>query len=120
MVLWDEILFRSCDATQGHLLEPVVLISGRSHDDIPTQMAAGVSPMFRSIVLLIFFFILTPCQGRLYSLHDDIVLLDNSTIDRVVYNSPVAWIVEFYSSWCGHCQAFAPTWKKLAKVAKGM
>ena len=32
---------------------------------------------------------------------------------------PEAWLVEFYSSWCGHCVQFAPDYKKLAKDVKG-
>ena len=27
----------------------------------------------------------------------------------------MAWMVELYSSWCGHCQNFAPRLKELAK-----
>ena len=34
--------------------------------------------------------------------------------------SPTLWIIEFYSSWCGHCQHFAPTWKELATRIKGV
>lgn len=25
--------------------------------------------------------------------------------------------LEFYAGWCGHCQAFAPTWKEVARHA---
>ncbi|XP_055351915.1 sulfhydryl oxidase 1-like isoform X2 [Paramacrobiotus metropolitanus] len=27
---------------------------------------------------------------------------------------PLIWFVQFYNSWCGHCQRFAPTFKSLA------
>ena len=30
-------------------------------------------------------------------------------------NSPTAWMLEMYSSWCGHCQRFAPLLKELGK-----
>lgn len=33
--------------------------------------------------------------------------------------SQSSWIVEFYSSWCGHCHHFAPTWKEVASRIKG-
>lgn len=55
----------------------------------------------------------------LYSPNDRIVLLENDTITQTIYNSPVAWFVEFYSSWCGHCQSFAPSWKRLARQVEG-
>ena len=34
--------------------------------------------------------------------------------------SPTLWVVEFYSSWCGHCQHFAPVWKEMATRVKGL
>ena len=64
-------------------------------------------------------FILAATGTPLYSTTDGIVLLENDTITRTIYNSPVAWFVEFYSSWCGHCQSFAPSWKRLARQVEG-
>ena len=31
-----------------------------------------------------------------------------------------AWLVEFYSSWCGHCIDFAPAFIQLANDLKGI
>jgi thiol-disulfide isomerase/thioredoxin len=55
----------------------------------------------------------------LYSPTDPIALLDVNTLKRTVLGSDKAWLVEFYSSWCGHCQHFAPTFKTLAAEVKG-
>lgn len=52
-------------------------------------------------------------QG-LYSDDDDVEILTKNTFNARVYNQPNAWIVEFYNSWCGFCQRFAPSWKALA------
>lgn len=63
--------------------------------------------------------VFTAFGNSLYEPSDKIVLLENDTISAAIHNSNTAWFVEFYSSWCGHCQAFAPDWKKLAKQVAG-
>jgi len=50
----------------------------------------------------------------LYDANDKIELLNNLTFRTQVYNKPNVWLVEFYNSWCGFCQRFAPTWKTFA------
>ncbi len=55
----------------------------------------------------------------LYLYSDKMQLLNIDTLDKYVHNSKTAWVVEFYSSWCGHCQYYAPTWKKLAEEIYG-
>ncbi len=56
----------------------------------------------------------------LYTKDDPMEILDNSTIKNKLYESKYVWVVEFYSSWCGHCHAFAPTWKRFARELKGL
>ena len=34
-------------------------------------------------------------------------------IDHAVISGKTIWLVEFYSSWCGHCQHFAPVMKEI-------
>ncbi|XP_066913236.1 sulfhydryl oxidase 1-like isoform X2 [Clytia hemisphaerica] len=57
-------------------------------------------------------------NSSLYDDTDPMVQLNNETIYKQLEGSKKHWIVEFYSSWCGHCQQFAPTWKKLAWQVK--
>lgn len=54
----------------------------------------------------------------LYSSSDPLTLLDADTVRPTVLGSSSAWAVEFFASWCGHCIAFAPTWKELANDVK--
>jgi len=37
------------------------------------------------------------------------------TFDELVMKNEKAVFVEFYASWCGHCQALAPVWEELGK-----
>jgi len=75
-------------------------------------MAAAGKLIFTFLFLAFSFY---DARASLYSEKDPMEILDNSTIKEKIYNSKNVWIVEFYSSWCGHCHAFAPTWKKFAK-----
>ncbi len=44
-----------------------------------------------------------------------ITCFQGSQVLRALTNSPSAWMLEMYSSWCGHCQRFAPVLKAVAK-----
>ncbi|XP_028855478.1 sulfhydryl oxidase 1-like isoform X1 [Denticeps clupeoides] len=54
-------------------------------------------------------------EAGLYSSADQVVLLTPDTVASVLRNNSAALLVEFYASWCGHCVAFSPVWKALAR-----
>lgn len=43
----------------------------------------------------------------LYTSNDKITILTAHNFSSTVYQSKTAWLVEFYASWCGHCQSYA-------------
>ena len=55
----------------------------------------------------------------LYDENDDVLELFDESIDNIIESGKI-WIVEFYAHWCGHCQRFAPKWKKVAAKFNGM
>ncbi|XP_053102896.1 sulfhydryl oxidase 1 [Hemicordylus capensis] len=79
-------------------------------------------PLTPACILLAPVLLLLPLPGArslgLYSPKDPLVLLRADTLERSIFNSSSAWVVEFYASWCGHCIHFAPTWIALASDIK--
>ncbi|KAJ8285644.1 hypothetical protein GJAV_G00029250 [Gymnothorax javanicus] len=55
---------------------------------------------------------------RLYTSEDPLTILTSDTLKEALHNSSYAWLVQFYSSWCGHCIQYSPTWKALAGDVK--
>uniref|UniRef100_F7B5Y7 Sulfhydryl oxidase n=1 Tax=Ornithorhynchus anatinus TaxID=9258 RepID=F7B5Y7_ORNAN len=45
---------------------------------------------------------------------DAVWVLDSGSVRRATANCSAAWLLQFYSSWCGHCIGYAPTWRALA------
>merc|ERR1712080_221288 len=70
-----------------------------------------------SLICVVFFLLQTVTTEDipgLYKPSDPIVELTNDTAMNELIGHNKVWIVEFYSSWCGHCQAFAPKWVRLS------
>ncbi|CAF2416279.1 unnamed protein product [Rotaria sp. Silwood2] len=74
--------------------------------------------MFSSAVLFAFGIIAS--VNGFYSANDDVIQLDATNFDRLVIQSSDVWFIEFYASWCGHCQNLAPEWKRAATALKGI
>lgn len=56
----------------------------------------------------------------LYSAIDDIIRLNSKTFEPTVFhkNKDIVYMVQFYNTFCGHCQMFAPTYKDLGSRVK--
>lgn len=76
---------------------------------------ASASALWLSFCLLCPF----TCGAVLYSSSDQVVLLTPENVQSVLVNSTAAILAEFYASWCGHCIAFSPVYKSLARDIKG-
>ena len=65
-----------------------------------------------------------PAKPPSCGLYDDspvgVVCFRGDEMASAIATGGTSWLVEFYSSWCGHCQYFAPTWKKLAEGISGV
>lgn len=59
-------------------------------------------------------------DAGLYTASDQIIVLSPDNVDSVLFSSSAALVVEFYATWCGHCVAFSPVWKSLARDIKGL
>ncbi|KAM7388237.1 hypothetical protein PAMP_024428 [Pampus punctatissimus] len=68
------------------------------------------------LCLCVFFY--SAAEAGLYTASDQIVLLTPENVESVLFNSTAAIVVEFYASWCGHCVAFSPVYKSLARDIK--
>lgn len=61
-----------------------------------------------------------PGGAALYRAGEDAVwVLDSGSVRAATANSSAAWLLQFYSSWCGHCIGYAPTWRALAGDVRG-
>ncbi|XP_056395034.1 sulfhydryl oxidase 2 [Hyla sarda] len=66
-------------------------------------------------VFLVGIGLLVKADKTLYGPEDaGISILGRKSVNGALYNSSSAWLLEFYSSWCGHCINYAPTWRILA------
>ncbi|PKU34869.1 sulfhydryl oxidase 2 [Limosa lapponica baueri] len=65
--------------------------------------------------LVLLALLLAAAAARLYRAGEDpLTVLAAGSVRQALLNSSAAWVVQFYSSSCGHCIAFAPTWRALA------
>ncbi|CAF3326317.1 unnamed protein product [Rotaria socialis] len=50
----------------------------------------------------------------LYNSNDKITVLTSENFSSAVNQSGTAWLIEFYASWCGHCQSYVNTYREIA------
>lgn len=80
-------------------------------------IAAVITGVFMLFILVVILaFSAGGSSGEsLYDKDDPILELDVDTFSAAIYGSKKAHFIEFYSSWCGACIGYAPTFKKFAK-----
>lgn len=94
------------------------------------MMAGGRVPKVERFVLgVLFTFLLVVDKTEqggifgapqaLYDSNDHVVILNATSIKSTIYGTSNAWVVEFFSSWCGHCINFAPVYKQFAAEVEG-
>lgn len=69
-----------------------------------------------------FLILLVGCATAALNSHyedSEVVILTKDNFDKRVVQSDYAWLVLFYDLYCGHCQDFAPEYKKLAAELAG-
>ena len=75
---------------------------------------------FVTFSTIVWFFGSSTCKDEapvthLYDESDGVGILDHSNFDSIIFGSKSASLVVWYVSWCGHCVAFAPRFKRLAR-----
>ncbi|XP_072396510.1 sulfhydryl oxidase 2-like [Diabrotica undecimpunctata] len=58
-------------------------------------------------------------EPGLYTSEDDLFILTIDNFNTSIYNSDKAWMVEFYSNWCGFCRRAVPRVKAFGTDVKG-
>lgn len=89
-----------------------------------TSRCAGGTQIHRrttttAVWLLTYLILPSATEAGLYSATDQIISLNAESVETVLVNSTAAIVAEFYASWCGHCVAFSPVYKSLARDIKG-
>ena len=81
-----------------YIVGVLVLIEGRNVSALPVEM---------------------PSQNSLYNSSDYVTILTVDNFYDTLVGQQNAWLVQFYSSYCGHCIAFAPLFKQIVKNISG-
>lgn len=82
----------------------------------------GASAPQRSVlacVAILLSWVAVPTFAGLYKPTAPLTILNATNFHDVLTNKSNAWIVEFYVSWCGYCQRFAPVFLAFAEDIEG-
>lgn len=97
-----------------------------SHENLPRTLGKISMAILIILCLSIWIRVILATFTPLYSESDKpyINILDNTNFTQILAspdphtNLPSATWVQFYNSWCGHCQKFSPIFKSLATDVK--